>query len=50
MIETTKVDLSHDFDITFVKCDCPLDFHGYFVENVPGEDDLFHLVKVTCAA
>jgi hypothetical protein len=46
MIEMNQVDLSEDFEIEFVKCDCALNFPGYSVQTVPDTDDLFHLVKI----
>jgi hypothetical protein len=46
MLEMDKVDLSEDFEIKFVECDCALEFPGYFVQTVRASDDVIRLVKV----
>jgi hypothetical protein len=46
MIETDNADLSVDFEIKFVECDCDLDFPGYSVQTVQDSDDVIRLVKV----
>jgi hypothetical protein len=47
MIETDNVDLSQFFAIRFAQIDCELDFPGYYVQTVPGDKDLFRLVKIS---
>jgi hypothetical protein len=47
MIETSKIDLSNDFDIKFVECDCELNFPGYSVETVDGGNGAIRLVKTS---
>jgi hypothetical protein len=45
MIETGKVDLTRDFEIKCIDCDCPLDFPGYSVETDQGVEGVVRLVK-----
>jgi hypothetical protein len=46
MLETDKVDLSEDFEIGVVECDCVWDFPGYSVETVQDSDDVIRLLLV----
>jgi hypothetical protein len=45
MIESDKVDLSADFDVEIVECDCPLDFPGYRCDRVSGYNGSIVLLK-----
>jgi hypothetical protein len=46
MIESDNVDLSEDFDVEVVECDCPLDFPGYCSSRVSGHNgSVVHVKK-----
>jgi hypothetical protein len=50
MIETGKIDLSKDFRLEIVECDCPLDFPGYRCGGASGYNGTIVLVKKSSLA
>jgi hypothetical protein len=45
MVEMDKVDVSLDFEISFIECDCPLIFPGYYVKPVQRHNDVIRLSR-----